>query len=72
MNLINCEIGKEYYVVDIPETEEKHFLSQFGVFEGSKISLLKKAPLGGPVLIEVDNSKVAIRKLEASLIKVSE
>ena len=52
-----------------PELELK--LLEFGIAIGSQIVVQRKAPFGGPILIETQNGMIALRKDEAQTLDVA-
>ena len=50
--------------------ELKSRLYALGIIPGSKIEILRFAPLGDPMQVKVGNSLISIRKSEAEVIKV--
>lgn len=72
MELIKGHINTAYKIDNIVECDETHYLREYGIMTGVEIQIINKAPLNGPILIEVNHAKLAIRKQEASLISVSE
>lgn len=48
----------------------KHRLIDMGLVHGTKIHVIKFAPLGDPVEIKVKNFELALRNSEASMIDV--
>lgn len=40
-------------------------LMDLGIFKGTKLVVKGFAPLGDPMIVEIDNSKIAIRKSDA-------
>ena len=51
-----------------PDLELK--LMEFGVAIGSQIVIQRRAPFGGPILIETQNGMIALRKEEAKTLDV--
>ena len=45
-------------------------LLEFGIAQGSEVYVQRKAPFGGPVLIETQNGMIALRKDEAQTLDV--
>lgn len=45
-------------------------LNQLGLYTGDRIHVLRRAPFGGPLVIESRNSRVAISKQLAERIRV--
>ncbi len=48
----------------------KRRLLDFGIHEGTKISVISKMPFGGPIMVESNGNRVAIRKIDISRIEV--
>jgi len=46
-------------------------MMEMGLVKGRSITLLRKAPFGGPVAIELDGSILSLRRDEAELVLVS-
>ena len=70
--LAQTTTGDSCVVLDIqPEPAElKSRLYALGVIPGSKLEVLRLAPLGDPMQIRVGGSYLSIRKTEASIISV--
>ena len=62
-NCLVAEITSEH-------AELKSRLYALGIIPGSKIEILRFAPLGDPMQIKVGNSLISIRKSEAEVIEV--
>ena len=72
MKLTEIEIGGVCRVVGIPGSGPSvQRLMEMGIIPGVAIRLVKTAPLGDPIEIEVRGYHLAIRKSEAELIEVS-
>lgn len=57
------EIGKHYRVKNIlGDKLLKKRLNSLGIIENCEISIYKKTPLGGPIVLKVADSVIAIRK----------
>ncbi len=72
-NLDQSHEGREVKVVDIqggPEIRQR--LSALGIHPGDMINVLRYGALGGPVLIEIHGSQVALGREIASKITVEE
>ncbi|WP_066759041.1 FeoA family protein [Crocinitomix algicola] len=57
----------------IKEVLEHHLsakLIEFGVIPGAQFAILNKAPFKGPIFIEIDNNRIALRRKEAAFIIV--
>ncbi len=73
MKLTDMEDGKVCRIKDIklPPKLKKKFL-ELGLFPGQIISVVQKAPFGGPVKIKVRDYCLALRPSEAEKIEVGE
>ena len=68
ISLYRAKTGNTYDVVTIPEVE---LLKSLGIRQGSSVEMICRYPLGGPVLLRIeDSSTVAIGKDIASLVSV--
>jgi len=52
------------------DTDLELKLLEFGIAIGSFVSVQRKAPFGGPMLIETQNGMIAVRKVEAQTLEV--
>lgn len=73
MTLLNATKNQSYLILSISQCDEaiKSRFFQLGFIPGRQIILKRKAPLfGDPLLIEVDDSQIALTKAEANLIQI--
>ncbi len=49
----------------------KEKMLEMGCLPGAKVSLNRTAPLGDPIIIEVGDTKLALRKEEAKFISIA-
>ena len=65
-------LGDHCLVAEITSehAELKSRLYALGIIPGSKIEILRFAPLGDPMQVKVGNSLISIRKSEAEVIEV--
>lgn len=68
MNLSNQDIGKLLKITRIKDEEVMLRLNELGVFEGNTIKKLNQAPFSGPILIQHEGLKLALRFAEAAQI----
>ncbi len=71
MKLVEIEDGKVCRIKELhlePEIRKK--LLELGLFPGQVISVVQKAPLGGPIKIKVRDYCLALRPSEAERIEV--
>jgi len=72
MKLSELPIGEECTVVRVwGDNPVSCRLMEMGVIPGASIRLIKTAPLGDPIEIEVRGYHLAIRRTEAETIEVS-
>jgi Fe2+ transport system protein FeoA len=50
--------------------EVRRSFNQLGLFEGDRVRVVRKAPFGGPIILEARGAKVAISKQLAQMIRV--
>lgn len=64
--------GDHCFVVEIASehAELRSRLYALGIIPGSKVEVLRFAPLGDPMQVKVGNSLISIRKSEAKVIEV--
>ena len=62
----HCLVGE----ITSEHAELKSRLYALGIIPGSKIEILRFAPLGDPMQVKVGNSLISIRKSEAEVIEV--
>lgn len=69
--LDKIQVGDQAIITDFTATEV-HFrrkLLAFGIMPGAQIKVIRHAPLGDPIQIQVRGTSVALRKHEAETIK---
>jgi len=62
----------EVISIETPDSELKNRLLAHGIVPGTKIKVLKKAPLGCPIIISLLGFSLSLRLSEASVIRVTE
>ena len=73
MVLINAEIQKQLRVVGFTEGFDlESRLRQLGLVPGDRLRILRQAPLGGPLLVEVNGRSLALGRGVAARIEVEE
>ena len=72
MRLSELRVGQKGIVlnINIPDVIIKRHLMEMGLTKGTKIKVLKLAPVGDPICIELRGYELAIRKAEARYIMV--
>jgi len=74
MPLAQVEAGSQTAVVGVTEEvpEILRYLGQVGLRPGAKVHVIEKAPLGGPLTVEVENARHAISLELARMVMVAE
>lgn len=73
ITLNNAVIGKEYLIVRVGCSGLiKKRILDLGLIPGSKVKVLREAPLGDPLEIMVSGFPLSIRRAEAACIFVEE
>jgi len=73
MQLGDLQEGDCAEILDFVEGSDVDYrqkLLSFGLLPGKKITLVRKAPLGDPLQISVDDSSLVLRKKEAEILLV--
>lgn len=63
--LTDISIGQKVLIKSIDDNEIMNRLAEFGAIPGTEALLLSIAPLGGPLMILIHDSRVAVRREEA-------
>ena len=63
---MNLRLNKEYIIKGLKETEITSKLIAMGVLPGSKLKVLRSAPLGGVYFVLIDQVRFAMRDIELS------
>ncbi len=62
-NTKSLVLGESYKVTDIKGNSDiEKRLNSLGILKNSVIYIYKRAPLGDPIIIKINNSIIAIRK----------
>ncbi|HTA40547.1 MAG TPA: metal-dependent transcriptional regulator [Candidatus Acidoferrales bacterium] len=74
MPLAQVEAGRQTSVVGVTEEvpEILRYLGQVGLRPGAVVNVIEKAPLGGPLTVEVENGRHAISLELARMVMVAE
>lgn len=72
MVLANVNKGEKVTIKDLSEIDHliKRRLLDMGIFEGTEVNVLSKMPFGGPIMIESNGNRIAIRKIDLNRIEV--
>ena len=73
MNLKELSIGSSGVVSKLDVTGPlKQRLLDMGITKGTRVKVIKIAPLGDPIEIEIRNYNLSVRKADAELIQINE
>lgn len=72
MTLKDAKIGSTVRIDSVGESELKQRLLTMGLIPGTRVEILRTAPLGDPVAIRLRAYNLALRKDDAEKILVSE
>ena len=70
LKLSEYSIDKAGTIIEIIESKISNKLIEFGVLPGVRFKVISKAPFKGPIFIQLDNNRIAIRRKEAAFIIV--
>ncbi|MFN4245980.1 MAG: ferrous iron transport protein A [Brevinematia bacterium] len=71
MKLSNAKKGNKGRIVKIDGDKEfKKKVNVMGILEGEEFSVSEVFPMGSPIIINIRNSKIALRKDEAERLTV--
>lgn len=71
MNLLGSPKGKTVRIIDYSGGKGVSFkLRQLGLSPGREVKVLRYAPLGGPIMIDVEGRSVALGRGIAARVKV--
>lgn len=72
MKIGDLDIGSEAKITGYEQgsKEYRHKLLRMGLVKGSRLRLLRKAPMGDPVEIELNGQKITLRKSEADVLTI--
>ncbi|MGE5355281.1 MAG: FeoA family protein [Deltaproteobacteria bacterium] len=71
MSSLEIELGDIREVVSFDNFELSQKLLIMGILPGTRISLIRKSPLGGTYYFKIDENIIALRKSEAKSIIVN-
>ncbi len=72
MVLANVKQGDTVTIKDLSKTDMliKRRILDLGIFEGTEVNVLSKMPFGGPIMIESNGNRIALRKVDLIKIEV--
>lgn len=68
INLSEASFSTIYKIAEIHESDLKHRLYEMGIYPNQFIELVRKAPLGDPLIAKVNAQMIMLRLSEARLI----
>ncbi|WP_294156807.1 ferrous iron transport protein A [uncultured Selenomonas sp.] len=72
MTLKDGKTGMELKIAEIGDSTLKERLMTMGLIPGTKVQVLRSAPLGDPIAIRVRSYNLALRKADAEHITVEQ
>ena len=72
MTLKEAKTGMTVKIRNIGSTDLKERLMTMGLTPGTKVTILRSAPLGDPIAIGVRSYNLALRKMDAQYIEVEQ
>ena len=72
MTLKDGKTGMVLKIVKIQESDLKQRMMTMGLIPGTKVKVLRSAPLGDPIAIGVRSYNLALRKADAENIEVQQ
>jgi ferrous iron transport protein A len=70
MKLIEVPLGERARLISVEDVSLRAKLIQYGLYPGDSLRVLRLAPFGGPVLIEVNDREIALGRALAKKILV--
>lgn len=70
MTLKSISSKEAYEVTSIEESDLKYRLYEMGLYPKQMVQLVQKAPLGDPIVVQVDGQLIMLRNEEAELITI--
>lgn len=71
MTLRECKTGMTVRIDSVGDSSLKERLMTMGLIPGTKVTLLRSAPLGDPMALRVRSYNLALRLVDAGNIQVS-
>ena len=71
MTLRDAETGSTVRIDSVGESNLKNRLMTMGLIPGTRVEILRSAPMGDPIAIRLRSYNLAIRKEDAEQIQVS-
>lgn len=73
MKKLTSQLADTSYIISqVEESDLKHRLYEMGIYPNQTIEVLRKAPFGDPMIVQVDGHLVMLRLEEAELILIHE
>lgn len=72
MTLKDAKTGMTVKIISVGESELKNRMMTMGLIPGTKIRILRSAPLGDPIAIGVRSYNLSLRKEDAKKITVEQ
>jgi len=72
MKLTSLRSKEPHAVTHIEDSDLKYRLYEMGIYPNKTLQVIKKAPFGDPLVVQVDGHLVMLRQNEAELITIKE
>lgn len=72
LKLTEYQVLKSGIIKEVLDNQLSAKLAEFGFLPGAAFSILNKAPFNGPLFVQIENNRVALRRKEAAFILVDE
>ena len=72
MTLKDGKTGMALKILQISESPLKQRLMSMGMIPGTKVTVLRSAPMGDPIAIGIRSYNLAVRREDAALISVEQ
>ncbi|MGO5129911.1 FeoA family protein [Mitsuokella jalaludinii] len=72
MTLKDGKTGMTLKIVKIEESELKQRMMTMGLIPGTKVKILRSAPLGDPIAISIRSYNLALRRADAEKVQVQQ
>ena len=64
--------SKTHVITHVEESDVKDRLYEMGIYPNQTLKIVRKAPFGDPLIVEIDGQLIMLRQNEANLITIEE
>ena len=72
MKLSAINSKRPHSIIRVEESDLKYRLYEMGIYPNQELQMINKAPLGDPIVVQVDGQLIMLRLDEAELITLDE